>query len=357
VLATTPARLVKQAKKTKRMNTNNSNSDIAHSNYTCDFSVVIPVYNEKDNLNILYQELISVLEPLFETFEIIYIDDGSTDGSFQVLEQLHSLDQRVRVIRFRRNFGQTSAFAAGFDYARGKLILTLDADGQNNPNDIPRFVEKMNDGNYDLIVGWRTGRKEPLGRRLLSNTANRIISRSTGIYLHDRGCSLKLYKSDLVKHMRLYGQMHRFLPEMASVVGAEVAEIPTQDRERKFGKSRYGSFSRTQRVFLDLMTVIFLLGYSTSPMQLFGSLAIMSAFTGMVVAGILGGTKIYYGITGGWDSFHAYQIGNRPLLLLAIMLILVGVQFLMMGFLGEMIMRVYYEARDKPAYFIRTILE
>jgi glycosyltransferase involved in cell wall biosynthesis len=339
------------------MNANNLSKDDLSSNDTCDFSVVIPVFNEEDNLGILHQELISVLEPLFQTFEIIFIDDGSTDSSFHVLQQLHSLDKRVRVIRFRRNFGQTPAFAAGFDYARGKLILTLDADGQNNPNDIPRFVEKMIDGNYDLIVGWRTGRKEPLLRRLLSNTANRIISKSTGVYIHDRGCSLKLYKSDLVKHMRLYGQMHRFLPEMASVVGAEVAEVPTQDRERRFGKSKYGSFSRTQRVFLDLMTVIFLLGYSTSPMQLFGSLAIISAFIGMVIAGILAGTKIYCGLVGGWDSFHAYQIGNRPLLLLAIMLILVGVQFLMMGLLGEMIMRVYYEARNKPAYFIRTILE
>jgi glycosyltransferase involved in cell wall biosynthesis len=339
------------------MKSNNPTNTTEYLNATCDFSVVIPVFNEQANLDILYQELISVVEPLFQSFEIIFVDDGSTDHSFQVLQQLHNNDDRVRVIRFRRNFGQTSAFAAGFDYARGDLILTLDADGQNNSNDIPLFVEKINTGNYDLIIGWRIDRKEPLIRRILSNTANRIISKSTGVYIHDRGCSLKLYKRDLVKNMRLYGHMHRFLPEMASVVGAEVAEIPTQDRERRFGKSKYGTFSRTQRVLLDLMTVIFLLGYSTSPMQLFGSVAIMSVFIGMLVAGILGGTKIYYGLIGGWDSFHAYQIGNRPLLLLAIMLILVGVQFLMMGLLGEMIMRVYYEARNRPAYFIRTILE
>jgi glycosyltransferase involved in cell wall biosynthesis len=339
------------------MKSNHPTNDREICNATCDFSVVIPVFNEQDNLNILYHELISVLETLFQAFEIIFIDDGSTDHSFRILQQLHSIDDRVRVIRFRRNFGQTSAFAAGFDYAQGSLILTLDADGQNNSYDIPLFVEKMNSGNYDLIIGWRVDRKEPLIRRFLSNTANWIISKSTGVYVHDRGCSLKLYKRDLVKNMRLYGQMHRFLPEMASVVGAEVAEVPTQDRKRRFGKSKYGSFSRTQRVMLDLMTVIFLLGYPTSPMQLFGSMAIINVFAGTLIAGVLAGTKIFYGLIGGWDSFHAYQIGNRPLLLLAIMLILVGFQFLMMGFLGEMIMRVYYEARDKPAYFIRTILE
>jgi glycosyltransferase involved in cell wall biosynthesis len=339
------------------MNDNKPPTKTENPNDLYDISIVVPVFNEQENLNTLFQELISVLETLFQTFEIIFVDDGSTDRSFQVLQQLHDFDERVRIIRFRRNFGQTAAFSAGFDYARGRLILTIDADGQNNPYDIPLFVEKINEGNYDLIIGWRADRKEPLVRRFLSNTANRIISKSTGVYIHDRGCSLKLYKRDLVKNMRLYGQMHRFLPEMASAIGAEVAEVPTQDRKRMFGKSKYGSFSRTQRVFLDLMTVIFLLGYSTSPMQLFGSLAIINVFIGMVIAGILAGIKIFYGLVGGWDSFHAYQIGNRPLLLLAIMLILVGVQFLMMGFLGEMIMRVYYEARNRPAYFIRTILD
>jgi glycosyltransferase involved in cell wall biosynthesis len=322
-----------------------------------DLSVVIPVFNEEENLTSLYEELISVLTPLFGAFELLFVDDGSTDRSFRVLGQLHSTDQRVRVIRFRRNFGQTAAFAAGFDNARGSLILTLDADGQNNPSDIPLFVEKMQEGNYDLILGWRTYRKEPFVRRFLSTAANRIISKSTSIYIHDRGCSLKLYKADLAKNMRLYGQMHRFLPEMASVVGAEVAEVPTQDRKRKSGKSKYGSFSRTQRVFLDLMTVVFLLGYSASPMQLFGSLALFSIFTGFIFAGGLSGTKIIHGILGGMDAFHAYQIGNRPLLLLAVVLILVGVQFLMMGFLGEMIMRAYHEAQNKPPYFIRCILE
>lgn len=319
-------------------------------------SVIVPVYNEEDNLIPLYNELLSALQETGQNFEMIFVDDGSTDNSYQVLQQLHLRDQRVTVIQFRRNFGQTAAFAAGFDYAGGELIVTLDADGQNNPADIPRLLNKLQEGDYDFVTGWRLNRREPLIRRWLSGAANYIISRSTGILVHDRGCSLKVFKSDLVKHIRLYGQLHRFLPELASAVGARVGEVPIMDRPRRSGKSKYGSLGRMPRVILDLVTVSFLLGFFTSPMRFFGSAGLLSLMVGFITGGWLALAKIYHGVIGGWAGFHSYEIGNRPLLLLAALLILVGVQFLMMGLLGEMVMRVYYEARGKPVYYIRRIL-
>lgn len=324
---------------------------------SCDISVIVPVFNEVDNLAILYDELITVLSALKLTYEIIFIDDGSEDGSFNVLKDLKAKDSRVIVIQFRRNFGQTAAFAAGFDYARGNLIITIDADGQNNPQDIPRLLEKMNEEGCDLVIGWRINRQEPLIRRLLSNAANLIISRSTHVLIHDRGCSLKLFKKDLVKRIRLYGQLHRYLPELASMVGALIAEVPTVDRKRRSGKSKYGSISRTPRVVLDLLTVFFFLAYSTSPMRLFGSIALVSCLGGGLLTGGLAVAKIYQGVVGGWTAFHAYEIGNRPLLLLGIFLILISIQFFMMGLIGEMIVRVYYEAGEKPIYHVRKVLE
>lgn len=321
-----------------------------------DLSVVIPVYNEEKNLNGLYRELSEVLEDLGLTYEVLFIDDGSVDGSYAQLESLHAQDERVKVIQFRRNFGQTAAFSAGFDYASGDLIVTLDADGQNDPADIPRLLDKMREGDYDLVTGWRVNRKEPFLRRFLSRVANLIITRSTHISVHDRGCSLKIFESDLVKNMRLYGQLHRFLPELASNVGARVAEVPINDRSRQHGRSKYGSISRTPRVFLDLITILFLLSFFTSPIQFFGSTGLIFGGIGGLIAGVMAVTKVYYGITAGWTGFHAYQIGNRPLFLLSFLLILVGMQFLMMGLLGEMIMRTYYEAGDKPTYTVRNVL-
>jgi glycosyltransferase involved in cell wall biosynthesis len=320
-------------------------------------SVVIPVFNEQDNISPLYNELTEVLEKLNLAYEIIFIDDGSTDQSFATLAQIHEINPCVKVIQFRRNFGQTAAFAAGFDAAEGELILTLDADGQNNPGDIPRLLSAMNDGDYDFVTGWRINRKEPFIRRMVSNAANKIISRSTHLVIHDRGCSLKLFKREVVKNLRLYGQLHRFLPELASSIGVKIAEVPVNDRTRISGKSKYGSITRTPRVVLDLITVTYLLTFFTSPMRLFGSLAFLCGFSGFVIGAIMAGTKIYHGLVGGWPGFQAYTIGNRPLLLLAILLILIGVQLLMMGFLGEMIMRIYYETGEKPTYYIKQVLE
>ena len=320
-------------------------------------SVIVPVFNEQDNLIPLHRELTDVLKNIEVSYEIIFVDDGSTDNSFQELLDIHLNDKAIRIIQFRRNFGQSAAFAAGFDAALGDLILTIDADGQNDPNDIPKMLFTMHEGNFDFVIGWRVNRKESFLRRLLSKTANRIISRSSQLDIHDRGCSLKLFKREIVKNIRLYGQLHRFLPELASAVGVKIAEIPVNDRLRKSGKSKYGSITRTPRVILDLITVAYLLTFFTSPMRLFGSMALVLSLSGLVIAGSLAISKIYHGIIDGWVGFHAYEIGNRPLLLLAILLIVIGVQLLMMGFLGEMIMRIYYESRDKPIYYIRQVLD
>jgi glycosyltransferase involved in cell wall biosynthesis len=319
-------------------------------------SIITPVYNEEDNLEPLYLELTEVLHSLKIPYEIIFIDDGSTDKSYQVLSMVQSKDRAVKVIQFRRNFGQTAAFAAGFDAAQGDLILTIDADGQNDPHDIPHMVETMEKGNYDFVAGWRINRKEPYIRRILSQTANKLISRITQLEIHDRGCSLKLFKREIIKNIRLYGQLHRFLPELASSVGVNFVEIPVNDRTRMSGKSKYGSITRTPRVILDLITVFYLLTFFTSPMRLFGSLALFCSLSGVIIASSLAALKLYHGLMGGWEGFQAYQIGNRPLLLLAILLIVIGVQLLMMGFLGEMIMRIYYETRDKPIYHIKQVL-
>lgn len=320
-------------------------------------SVVIPVYNEEQSLPGLYEELTVVLSGWAEHYELIFVDDGSRDGSYEVLRELHATDKRVKVVRFRRNFGQTAAFAAGFDFAHGEVIVTLDADGQNDPADIPRLIAKLREEDYDIVVGWRVERREGFIRRLLSKSANLIISRITDTYIHDRGCSLKVFRAELAKNIRLYGQLHRFMPEISSMVGARVLEVPVNDRQRRFGTSKYGALSRTPRVILDLITVFFLLGFFSSPMRFFGTVAFTSGLLGVVIDGTLALIKIVRGLTGGWGAFHAYAIGDRPLFFLGFLLILLSVQFLMMGLLGEMIMRTYYEVQNKPTYFVRNVVD
>jgi len=329
----------------------------AENHYPLDLSIVIPVFNERDNLIPLIQEIRVVTESLGYNYEVLFIDDGSQDGSFEVMKMLNLQDCHIRIIQFRRNFGQTAAFSAGFEYARGRLIVTIDSDGQNDPADIPLLLDKLETGDYDVVVGWRKNRKESGLRRLLSNAANRIIRQGSNIIVHDRGCSLKVFRSDLAKCMRLYGQQHRFLPEIASSVGARVAEVQVNDRKRKFGTSKYGAFTRLPRVLLDMITVFYLLFFFTSPMRFFGAAGMISGALGGLIGGWLAFAKVYAGLVGGWEAFHAYQIGNRPLLLFAMLLILVGVQFFMMGLLGEMMMRTYYEAQGKPPYFIRQVVE
>jgi glycosyltransferase involved in cell wall biosynthesis len=312
---------------------------------TLDISIVIPVYNEAESLPLLHAELDAALRAYGQSYEIIAVDDGSRDASWPVLQQLAAADPRVVAVRLRRNFGQTAAFAAGFDAARGAVVITIDADGQNDPADIPLLLAKMAEG-YDIVAGWRQDRKEPLlTRKIPSRTANAIITRSTGIRLHDSGCSLKAYRSEVIKTVKLYGDMHRFIPAFASWMGVKVAEVPVKDRARKFGQSKYG-FSRTFRVFLDLFTLSFLLSFQGKPMRLFGGMGVATGAIGLVILAYLAFIKIFEGAL----------LSNRPILWLGVMLVILGVQFLFFGLLAEMQMRTYYESQGKSIYVVREVI-
>ena len=311
-----------------------------------DISIVLPIFNEEENVPHLFEELLPELEALGRSFEIIAVDDGSRDKSFAELAAWHERDPRIRVVRFRRNFGQTAAFAAGFDRARGDVVITMDADLQNPPSDIHLLLEKIDEG-YDVVSGWRVGRwKEGLKsffvRRIPSATANWMISRVTGVHLHDYGCSLKAYRNEVVREIKLYGDMHRFIPAIASYYGVEIAEVPVSYRSRKFGATKYG-IGRTIRVLLDMLTVRFLLTYSTRPIQVFGFLGLGSILLGSLIGLYLTIIKFVYGAA----------LAERPLLSLAIMLITIGVQFVIMGLLGELVVRTYYETQDKRIYAVR----
>jgi len=311
-----------------------------------DLSIVIPLYNEEENVEPLCGQLKAALERVDQEYEIIIVDDGSTDGSFDVLKRLHEGDERLKVIRFRRNFGQTAAFAAGFNHSQGEVVITMDADLQNDPADIPLLLEKIEEG-YDVVSGWRLHRKDPfLTRRLPSMIANWLISWVTGVHLHDYGCSLKAYRREVVKNVQLYGELHRFIPAIANWMGVSVAEVPVRHYARRFGKSKYG-LSRTARVLLDLLTVRFLLSYSTRPIHIFGGLGLISFVVGIGLGGYLSFVKFALG----------QDIGDRPLLLLAILLMVLGVQLISMGLLGELVVRTYYETLDKPIYAVREVLD
>jgi len=325
---------------------------------TLDLSIVLPVYNEAGSLPGLIAELTAVLRRMDRSYEIIAVDDGSSDDSVAVLRRLQEDEPHLRIVQFRRNFGQTAAFAAGFDYARGETIVTMDADGQQDPADVPRLLEVMEQGDYDLVNGWRQSRKEPLlTRRLPSMLANWLIANTSAIRLHDRGCSLKALRRDLAKQMHLYGELHRFIPEIASLIGVRIAEVPVTDRPRKAGKSKYGALSRTPRVILDLITVSFLLSYSNRPMQLFGTVGLLSSGLGVLVLTYLAANKAIRGVLYGREAFRAFRIGTNPWTMLAVLLTVLGVQFLMMGLLGEILTRTYHEAQGKPIYVVRRVLE
>jgi glycosyltransferase involved in cell wall biosynthesis len=312
-------------------------------------SIVLPIYNEEESLPHLLDELLPALEATGRAFEIICVDDGSRDNSFAELQNLRARDQRVRVVRFRRNFGQTAAFAAGFDRAKGDIVITMDADLQNDPADIPKLLAKMDEG-FDVVSGWRVERwKEGLGsliaRKLPSATANWLISAGTGVFLHDYGCSLKAYRREVVKSIRLYGDLHRFIPAIASYYGVSVAEVPVTYRMRQYGTSKYG-LGRITRVLLDLLTVRFLLSYSTRPIQIFGLLGLLTFALGGITGIYLSFMKLAYGVA----------LAERPLLLLAILLVMIGVQLVTMGLLGEMVVRTYHESQNKPIYTVREEL-
>jgi glycosyltransferase involved in cell wall biosynthesis len=310
-----------------------------------DLSIIIPVYNEEENIAALFGQLREALTGSGRSYEIIAVDDGSSDGSFELLRELHGQDDHLQVIRFRRNFGQTAAFAAGFDHSQGDVVITMDADLQNDPADIPLLLEKVEEG-FDVVSGWRVDRQDPfVTRRLPSMVANWLISQVTGVHLHDYGCSLKAYRREVVKGVQLYGELHRFIPALSSWMGVSVTEIPVRHHARRFGKSKYG-ISRTIRVLLDLLTVRFLLSYSTRPIQIFGGLGLLSFLVGTGLGIYLTFVKLALG----------QDIGSRPLLLLAVLLMLVGVQLITMGLLGELVVRTYYESQGKKIYAVRDVL-
>jgi glycosyltransferase involved in cell wall biosynthesis len=311
-----------------------------------ELSLVIPVHNESPNIKPLYEELTQTLGQYGRAYELLIVDDGSTDDSFEQLAALQARDSRLRVIRFRRNFGQTAAFAAGIAHARGRLVITSDGDLQNDPRDIPAMVALIDKGN-DIVCGWRKDRKDTFfTRRLPSVLANKLISWATGVALHDYGCSLKVFRSEVIKPLRLYGEMHRFLPAIASQIGVKIAEMEVNHRARQAGVTKYG-LSRTIRVVLDLATVKFLLSYSTRPLHIFGLIGMIAGGLGTAIAGWLAYVRL----------FLHQGIADRPLLLLGVMLIFIGVQLVTFGLLAELMTRTYYESQDKPTYVIREVRE
>ena len=311
-----------------------------------DLSVVIPVRNEAASLEELLRELTETLGAWGRPYEIIVVDDGSTDESFTILSRLQAIDSRVRVIRFRRNFGQTAAFSAGFAHARGSLIVTSDGDLQNDPRDIPAMVGKLELG-YDIVCGWRKARKDAFFSRLVpSMVANGLISWATGVRLHDYGCSLKAFRADVVKPLKLYGEMHRFIPAIASEQGVAIAEVEVNHRPRRHGRSKYG-ISRTVRVILDLVTVKFLLSYSTRPLQIFGLIGFAMGAAGAAITAYLAYMRM----------FGNESIANRPLLTFGVLFFTTGVQLVTVGLLAELMSRTYHESQGKPTYVIRDIRE
>ncbi len=308
-------------------------------------SIVIPAYNEEENIPVLYERLKNVLERLGENYEIIFVDDGSEDRTPEVLRDIAKRDRSVKVVRFRRNYGQTAAMYAGFEHAKGDVIITMDADLQNDPEDIPVLLEKVREG-YDIVSGWRKDRKDPfLSRKLPSSVANWIISKVTGVELHDYGCTLKAYRAEIAKRYRLYGDMHRFLPALARRFGAKITEIPVRHHPRLYGKSKYG-IGRTIRVILDIFLVKFLNEYITKPLYVFGGAGFFLFVAGFLIELYLTALKLFTGA----------DIGDRPLLLLGVLLILAGIQLLSTGIIAELIVRTYYESSGEKPYVIEETI-
>lgn len=307
-------------------------------------SVVIPVYNEVDNLTELYDRLKGVLESLKISWELIFVDDGSRDGSLELMHSICDGDSRVKVVKLRRNFGQTAALSAGFDLAQGEVIVTLDGDLQNDPADIPRLLDKLALG-YDIVSGWRKKRKDSRVRVFPSLVANQLISFLTGLHLHDSGCTLKVYRRAVLNNIRLYGESHRFIPALATVAGATVAELEVEHHPRKFGKSKYG-FTRVFRVFLDLLTLKLMLAYHSRPMLVFGSIGFLLWGLGAVLGLSAGLMKLLVG----WD------ITGNPLLYMSLLAFISGTQLIGLGFLGEINIRTYYESQGKTTYIVQDVL-
>jgi len=314
--------------------------------YEVELSVVIPVFNEQNSLIALYEEIKGVLDGVL-TYEMLFVDDGSSDKSFEILRGIQEKDTNVRVIRLRMNFGQTAALSAGFKYSRGRVIVPIDADGQNDPADIPNLLAKLEEG-YDIVSGWRRKRRDNVVTRTIpSRVANWLVSKITGVKLHDYGCTLKVYRAESLSEIRLYGEMHRFIPALASWGGEKVAEIEVNHRPRASGVTKYG-LSRTFKVILDLITIKFLASFSTKPIYVFGGLGGLSAI-GAVVSGI---AVLWHKFI----SVPSLSMNRNPLLFLSMVLVTASIQFLLMGLLAEILVRTYHESQDRPIYTIEKTL-
>jgi glycosyltransferase involved in cell wall biosynthesis len=314
-------------------------------NQSPEISVVVPLLNEQDNIGPLYEQITQTLTDVYD-YEIIFVDDGSSDNSFDILAKLQKADAGIRVICFRKNFGQTAALSAGFAHARGKVIVAIDADLQNDPADIPKMIARLDEG-FDVVSGWRKKRHDNAVTRLLpSKIANWLISRITGVKLHDYGCTLKVYRREVIEETKLYGEMHRFIPALASWSGARIAEMPVNHRPRTAGTAKYG-LGRTLKVVLDLITVKFLGSFSTKPIYIFGGLGLASGI-GAIASGWI---VVYQKIA------HNFAMNRNPLLVLTALLITATIQFILMGLLAELLVRTYHESQNRPTYVIKEILE
>ncbi len=319
-------------------------SDDVRSKYV---SIIIPVYNEEENIPLLHERIQQVMEKQQFSYEIIYVDDGSKDATFVQLKRIVMLDERVQVVHFRRNFGQTAAIAAGVANSSGEILVLMDGDLQNDPVDIPRLLAKLDEG-YDVVSGWRRNRQDArFSRRLPSMLANKLISCATGIYLHDYGCTLKAYRYEVFKHIRLYGEMHRFIPAYAALAGASIAEIEVTHHARRFGKSKYG-ISRTGRVLLDLMTLKFLGSFGTKPLYAFGMLGLSSLLLSTAMPGYALVRRIF--------PSHDSRPQRTSLWPISLLFSVFGLLSIMMGLLAELLMRTYHEAQDKPTYVVKHTL-
>lgn len=306
-----------------------------------DISVIIPAFNEEENVTVLYKELTSVLRTLNRDYEIIFVDDCSTDATYQRLSELHSLDDHVKIIKFRKNFGQSAAMKAGFDHALGNLIITLDADLQNDPHDIPQMLETMEKEHYDVMCGWRYNRQDPFFKKIFSGFANSFRACLTGETIHDSGCTLRVYKQEAVKNIELFGELHRYIPAILLWEGYKIGEVKTNHRERAFGKSKY-NWNRLIKGFLDLLVIAFWQKYSVRPMHIFGGAGLIIGGIGFIIAFYLGVSRIIFG-TG---------LTDRPLFLVALVLLVLGVQFIALGIIADILLRIYYGQNVRKNYLI-----
>jgi len=310
------------------------------------YSIVIPLHNEQENVTDLYDRLKAVMESGDESFEIVFVDDGSRDDTFHLLRQISAVDSRITVVRLRRNFGQTSALAAGFDHARGEYIIAMDGDLQHDPADIPLFLEKISEG-YDIVSGWRKRRIDNFFlRRIPSRCANWVMAKLSGVDIHDFGTTFKAYRREIIQQVQLYGEMHRFIPALAKITGATIVEVPIRHYKRQAGKSNY-NLSRTIRVFFDLISIKFLLDYVSRPLHFFGKLALACFFGGAGIGIFLTWQKLAHGT-------HV-MLEHGPLMLTGMFLLVTAFQFLSLGLLGELLSRTYFESQNKPIYSVREV--